>query len=86
MRKNSCLTLGLIVAGCGYSGVAGAETLQEALASAYLTNPTLESQRSHLKAVDEQVPQALANWRPTVKLSGDAMKTNTLARAPTATV
>ncbi|MDR3438228.1 TolC family outer membrane protein [Telmatospirillum sp.] len=86
MQKNTCLTVGLILAGCGYSGAVNAETLMEALASAYTSNPTLESQRAHLRAVDEQVPQALANWRPTVKLAGSLTRTNTYAKAPTSTV
>jgi len=41
-------------------------TLQEALASAYLTNPTLQAARAQLRATDEQVPTALAGWRPVV--------------------
>lgn len=43
---------------------ASAESLNEALATAYLTNPTLRSARAELRAVDEQVPQALSGWRP----------------------
>lgn len=42
-------------------------TLQEALATAYLTNPTLREERAHLRSTDEQVPVALAGWRPTVQ-------------------
>lgn len=83
MQKNIRLYVGLVLAGCGFSGVAEAETLQEALVSAYMTNPTLEAQRAHLRATDELVPQALANWRPTVKLSGDVSRSNTYARSPT---
>ncbi|HYF09937.1 MAG TPA: TolC family protein, partial [Acetobacteraceae bacterium] len=49
-----------------------AQTLQEALAAAYNTNPTLLAARAQLRAVDENVPQALAGWRPTVVLSGAA--------------
>ncbi|KDE20419.1 secretion protein [Acetobacter pomorum] len=41
-------------------------TLQEALSAAYLTNPTLQEARAVLRATDEQVPTALAGWRPTV--------------------
>ncbi len=44
-------------------------TLQEALANAYLTNPTLQAERAALRAVDENVPTALAGWRPTVNLT-----------------
>jgi TolC family type I secretion outer membrane protein len=49
---------------------AQAATLLEALAEAYATNPTLDAARAQLRAVNEQVPQALSNWRPTVTLSG----------------
>ncbi len=44
-------------------------TLQEALASAYLTNPTLQAERANLRSIDENVPTAVAGWRPTVSLT-----------------
>ena len=71
MRKTSCLTAVFLLGGFAAPGSAGAETLQEALVSAYNGNPTLMAQRAKLRAADEGVPQALANWRPSVKLSGD---------------
>lgn len=43
-----------------------AETLNEALASAYANNPTLNAQRAATRAVDEEVPQALSGYRPSV--------------------
>ena len=43
---------------------AGAQTLQEALAAAYANNPALLAARAQLRAVDENLPQALAGWRP----------------------
>jgi TolC family type I secretion outer membrane protein len=49
---------------------AGAMTLSEALAAAYNNNPTLLAERAALRATDEQVPQALAGWRPTVQATG----------------
>jgi len=49
--------------------VASAQTLTQALAEAYNTNPQLLAQRALLRATDEQVPQALSGWRPTVNLS-----------------
>jgi type I secretion outer membrane protein, TolC family len=49
---------------------ATAETLDEALALAYETNPRLEAQRARLRATDEGVPQALAGWRPTFNATG----------------
>jgi outer membrane protein len=47
-------------------------TLQEAFALSYANNPTLLSERAHLRSVDENVPQALAGWRPTVIFQGSA--------------
>ncbi len=49
-----------------------AQTLTQALADAYNTNPQVLAQRALLRATDEQVPQALANWRPTVSFTGQA--------------
>lgn len=48
-----------------------AQTLEESLVKTYQGNPTIGAQRAKLRAVDEQVPQALANWRPTVTFSTD---------------
>jgi outer membrane protein len=41
-------------------------TLAETLGIAYETNPQLTGERAHLRATDENVPTALAGWRPTV--------------------
>ncbi len=49
---------------------AQAETLREALATAYQNNPVLEAQRAGVRAEDENVSQALSGYRPT--LSGSA--------------
>ena len=49
---------------------ASAQTLQDALAQAYASNPALLSARALLRTVDEGVPQALAGWRPTVVING----------------
>ncbi len=45
-------------------------TLAQALAQAYANNPTLQEQRANLRATDENVPAALAGWRPTVTIQG----------------
>jgi len=42
-------------------------TLQQALAAAYLNNPTLREERATLRATDEKVPTALAGWRPSIQ-------------------
>jgi len=49
---------------------AQAETLLDALAKAYATNPSLQAARATLRATDEGVPQALSGWRPSVSVSG----------------
>ena len=43
-----------------------AQTLREALVEAYEGNPTLNAERARLRATDEQVPQALSGYRPTI--------------------
>jgi TolC family type I secretion outer membrane protein len=53
-------------------GAAGAETLPEALVETYNTNPQILAERANLRAVDENVPQALAGWRPVVQFTGSA--------------
>ena len=58
-------------------GVAFADTLDQALAKAYNNNPTLLAERARLRAIDEAVPQALSNWRPTVTLTAEAGITRT---------
>jgi outer membrane protein len=42
------------------------ETLESALIQAYQNNPTLNSQRALVRATDENVPTALAGYRPRV--------------------
>jgi outer membrane protein len=47
---------------------AGAETLREALARAYVTNPTLEGARANQRATDEGVPISRAQGLPSVAI------------------
>ncbi len=49
---------------------ASAETLTEAMAEAYTTNPSLLAERARLRATDEELNQANAGWRPTVVVNG----------------
>lgn len=53
------------------SGAAAAQSLDEALTAAYQNNPTLNAQRARLRATDEQVPQALSGFRPTLRANSD---------------
>ncbi|OQW45368.1 MAG: hypothetical protein A4S16_13515 [Proteobacteria bacterium SG_bin6] len=52
----------------GLAAPASAESLREALAAAYRTNPTLEAQRANVRALDENVPIQRANALPNVQL------------------
>ena len=52
-------------------GVAYAQSLVDALTSAYYNNPTLLSGRAGLRATDEDITQALANWHPDISMSVD---------------
>lgn len=56
------------------SGLPEVHTLQEALSLAYTYNPTLTAARAGVRATDENVPAALAGWRPQIVASGSAGK------------
>jgi TolC family type I secretion outer membrane protein len=47
------------------------ESIAGALATSYMGNPTLNAERARQRATDENVPQALSGWRPTVSVNGD---------------
>jgi len=48
---------------------ASGESLPEALVKAYQTNPQLNAERARQRATDENVPQALAGYRPQIVAS-----------------
>jgi outer membrane protein len=52
------------------SSAAVPRTLAEALAATYANQPALQAERAKLRATDENVPAALAGWRPTVQMAG----------------
>ena len=54
-----------------------ADTLTDAFVKAYQTNPQLAAQRAALRATDEDVSKAIAQWRPTVTLNADYSKVRT---------
>lgn len=45
-----------------------AQSLEEALVSTYLSNPTLKAQRAALRAATEQIAEAKGDWRPTLAI------------------
>ncbi len=62
-----------------------AQTLTDALAEAYNTNPQLLAQRALLRATDEQVPQALSFWRPQVTFTGQVGLNTSSLQTPATT-
>ena len=72
MIKRFLLTCSILATGGLVAHGASAESLEDALIKAYQSNPTLESGRAALRSTDEEISQALSNWRPSVSLNGDA--------------
>ena len=54
----------ILVIALVHGSVVRADTLNEALAGAYMRNPRLNAERARLRATDENVPQALSGYRP----------------------
>lgn len=77
-----CIGLAAAVAGAVIGlaallpGAAMAQTLEEALARAYETNPQLLAIRARLRGTDESVAQAVSGWRPTVTVTANVGKTH----------
>jgi len=73
MRRMTTVRMALLAGttlGFGIASESAAQTIDDALARAYRTNPSLAAERARLRALDEGVPRALSGWRPTVTLSG----------------
>ena len=64
--------------------LARADTLEGALVLAYQNNPSLNAQRAGTRATDENVPQALAGYRPKVNItaSGGEQSLSTTTKSP----
>jgi outer membrane protein len=67
LRSGICLGVAICV-GFAASAARG-EALPEALAKAYQSNPQLNAARARQRAIDENVPQALAGYRPQIVAS-----------------
>jgi outer membrane protein len=67
LRSGICL--GVVICVAFASASARAESLSEALVKAYQTNPQLNAERARQRATDENVPQALAGYRPQIVAS-----------------
>ena len=72
--RNALVLVGLLSS--GLNGVASAETLAEALAIAYRSNPQLQQSRAQQRVLDESYVQALAVLRPSLSFNGSAQYQN----------
>jgi outer membrane protein len=72
--KQAMLASAALVILLGGAPSVSAETLAEAIASAYSSNPTLNAERARQRGTDEQVPQALSGWRPTITAEGSVSR------------
>lgn len=70
VNLRTVLMSGVVLIGFALNNPASAENLIDAFAGAYQGNPTLRAERARLRAIDEQVPQALSGWRPTITANG----------------
>lgn len=80
--------MGLASLGLGamaLSHAASAETLNEALASAYHYNPRLDAERARQRATDEEVPRAMSGYRPQIEANADVGRQVTNVRPDTVT-
>ena len=71
-RTRALASVAVIAVITGMSAPAWAETLKEALALAYQTNPSLLAQRANQRALDESIVQARAGLRPSLDVSVSA--------------
>ncbi|WP_407165491.1 TolC family outer membrane protein [Bradyrhizobium sp. ORS 111] len=67
LLSGSCV--GALVCTLLLAAPARAENLPQALVKAYQTNPQLNAERARQRATDENVPQALAGYRPQIAAS-----------------
>jgi outer membrane protein len=65
----ACALLVLAIFNSAAAAPAAAEGLPEALARAYQTNPQLNAERARQRGTDENLPQALAGYRPQIVAS-----------------
>src|ERR1700748_2346355 len=49
-----------------------ADTIEAALVRAYQNNPQLNAQRAQVRSTDENVPQALSGYRPSIAVTASA--------------
>ncbi len=70
-RHLACAAVTIGIAAFSFTPGVKAETLEQALADAYLLNPVLNAERARLRAIDEQVALAKSGLRPFVSGTAD---------------
>ena len=88
-KKRLALTAALLCAVSPLAfGIARADTLEGALVLAYQNNPSLNAQRAGTRATDENVPQALAGYRPRVNITatGGEQSLSTTSKTASSTI
>lgn len=63
-----------------------AQSLEQALVNAYFANPSMNAQRASVRVTDEQVPQALAGYRPQIFGNAQADTERTRTQSPAGTL
>lgn len=64
--------MGAVMAMAATAAPVQAQTLEQALTQAYMTNPALLAARASLQSTNEEVAQALSKWRPDLEFSTSA--------------
>ena len=80
-RSRALASVAIIAVIAGMGAPAWADTLQEALALAYQTNPSLLAQRANQRALDESIVQARAGLRPSLDVTASANYTHDFSDA-----
>ena len=75
LRNGCCAAAWVALLASG--SAADAETIRSALVQAYQHNPQLNAQRAQARVVDENVPQALSGYRPTLSVTSSLGETYT---------
>lgn len=83
--RYTCVAAMIAAAWPSLCAPASAETLRQALTSAYQTNPRLDAERARLRATDEEVSRVESGFRPTVIATADAGRSDTTSKPRSAT-
>ncbi|PPQ35924.1 outer membrane protein [Rhodoblastus acidophilus] len=83
-RKISLSSFAICLSAMLHGAPVCADSLSDALARAYVSNPQLRAQRADTRATDETLPQALAGYRPNalVAVDGGLLRENYAVPGP----